>query len=143
LAAVEAEQITTSIDRAVQECRTALPLRRTDPDLDYDFLIDLTAVDYWKTKPRFAVVYHFLSLDKGHRLRIKVPVGGKEPEVDSLVSVWPVANWFEREVFDMFGIRFRGHPDLRRILLYPEFKGHPLRKDYPIDKRQPLIGPKD
>jgi NADH-quinone oxidoreductase subunit C len=116
---------------------------KQDPDLDYNFLMDLTAVDYLRfdKDPRFEVVYHFFSLAKKWRVRIKVGVGGEKPEVDSLVALWPGANWFEREVWDMFGIRFRDHPDLRRILMYEEFEGHPLRKDYPISKRQPLIGP--
>jgi NADH-quinone oxidoreductase subunit C len=105
--------------------------------------MDVTAVDHWKRKPRFEVVYHFFSLEKKLRLRVKVPVGEPDPEVDSLCSLWPSANWYEREVYDMFGIQFAGHPDLRRILMYPEFEGFPLRKDYPIDKRQPLIGPQD
>ena len=93
---------------------------------------------------RFAVVYHFFSLPLKHRLRVEVALGnGKEAdaEVDSLVSLWASADWLEREVWDMFGIRFRGHPNLKRILLYEEFVGHPLRKDYPVNKRQPLIGP--
>ncbi len=111
--------------------------------LGFEVLMDLTAVDYFKRRPRFEVVYHFLAMRGRKRLRVKVPVGGMEPKVDSLTPLWPNANWFEREVFDMFGIRFEGHPDLRRLLLYPEFEGHPLRKDYPVDKRQPLIGPQD
>ena len=100
--------------------------------------------DPWPGPPgteRFVVVYHFFSLEHKHRLRLVVPVAEAEPEVDSLVSLWAAANWLEREVWDMYGIRFRGHPDLKRILMYEEFEGHPLRKDYPVNKRQPLIGP--
>ena len=89
---------------------------------------------------RFAVVYHFFSLPLKHRLRIVVPVEEDE-EVDSLTPLWGVADWLEREVWDMFGVRFRGHPNLKRILMYDEFEGHPLRKDYPVKKRQPLVGP--
>ena len=89
---------------------------------------------------RFEVVYHFYSLSKNHRLRVKVPVTVADPVVPSLTGLWKAANWFEREVWDMFGVRFSGHPNLKRILMYPEFEGHPLRKDYPIYKRQPLIG---
>jgi len=116
---------------------------RDDSELQYNFLIDLTAVDYPKRAPRFEVVYHFFSLPFKHRVRLKVPVEERSPEVPSLVPLWEGANWFEREVWDMFGIRFQGHPDLRRILLYEGFQGHPLRKDYPITRRQPLIGPKN
>ena len=100
--------------------------------------------DPWPGPPaeaRFAVVYHFFSLKHKHRLRLVVPVQEAEAEVDSLTSLWAGANWLEREVWDMFGIRFQGHPDLKRILMYEEFEGHPLRKDYPVNKRQPLIGP--
>ena len=116
---------------------------KTDPELDYDYLMDLSAVDCLQLDKshRFEVVYHLFSLSKKHRVRIKVPAPLRNPEVDSLVSIWPIANWFEREVWDMFGVKFRGHPNLKRILLYEEFEGHPLRKDYPIQKRQPLIGP--
>ena len=92
-------------------------------------------------KARFAVVYHFYSLKHKHRVRVVVPVEEAEAELDSLASLWAGANWLEREVWDMFGIRFQGHPDLKRILMYEEFEGHPLRKDYPVNKRQPLIGP--
>ncbi len=116
---------------------------KEDPSLRFNYLMDLTAVDYMDRKPRFEVVYHFFSIANRLRLRVKAPVGGVEPEIDTLTSLWPIANWMEREVYDMFGIRFAGHPDLRRLLMYPEFQGHPLRKDYPYNKRQPLIGPQD
>ena len=92
-------------------------------------------------KARFAVVYHFYSLEHKHRLRLVVPVTEAEAELDSLTSLWAGADWLEREVWDMFGIRFQGHPNLTRILMYEEFEGHPLRKDYSVNKRQPLIGP--
>jgi len=90
---------------------------------------------------RFEVTYHFYSLSKNHRIRLKVPLDEKSPEVDSLTALWASADWFEREVWDMFGIVFKNHPNLKRILMYEEFVGHPLRKDYPVNKRQPLIGP--
>ncbi len=94
---------------------------------------------------RFVVAYHFYSLKHKHRLRLVVPLeeapDGTALELDSLTSLWAGANWLEREVWDMFGIRFQGHPGLTRILMYEEFEGHPLRKDYPVNKRQPLIGP--
>lgn len=118
------------------------------PELDFNFLMDVTAVDYdffaggrIRKEFRFEVVYHFYSLKHNHRIRIKVPADEKNPEVDTLSHLWPSANWYEREVWDMFGIKFRGHPNLKRILMYEEFVGHALRKDYPFDKRQPLIGP--
>ena len=90
---------------------------------------------------RFAVVYHFFSVKHKHRLRLVVPLHETDAELDSLTSLWSGADWLEREVWDMFGIRFQGHPNLKRILMYDEFQGHPLRKDYPVNKRQPLIGP--
>jgi NADH-quinone oxidoreductase subunit C len=99
--------------------------------------------DPWPGPPggaRFAMVYHFYSVGHKHRLRLVVPVEEADAEVDTLCSLWPGANWLEREVWDMFGIVFRGHPDLKRILMYKGFEGHPLRKDYPVKKRQPLIG---
>lgn len=116
---------------------------KEDPELRFDYLMDVTAVDYWKRTPRFEVVYHFLSIPTHQRLRLKVPVGEQDLEVESLTGLWPSANWYEREVYDMFGVKFRNHPNLKRILMYPEFKGHPLRKDYPIARRQPLVGPSD
>lgn len=118
-------------------------MRFVKTSLGYDFLADVTAVDFLGTEPRFQVVYHVRSMASGARLRIKVPlaepVNGTLPQVDSVVALWPAANWLEREVYDMYGIDFTGHPDQRRILLYEEFVGHPLRKDYPKEKRQPLI----
>ena len=115
---------------------------RDNPALDFNFLMDLTAVDYLNRKDnRFEVVYHFYSLKHNDRLRVKVPVREEDCTIDSVSSLWKTANWYEREVWELYGIKFNDHPDLRRILLYEEFKGHPLRKDYPINKRQPLIGP--
>ncbi len=128
--------------------RAVAQFLKETPELDFNFLMDLTAVDYLnfgggkiKKEPRFEVVYHFYSLKHNQRLRLKVPVEEKNPEIDTLTDLWPSANWYEREVWDMFGIRFRGHPNLKRILMYEEFQGHALRKDYPFNKRQPLIGP--
>ena len=100
--------------------------------------------DPWPGPPgpeRFAVVYHFFSLPLKHRLRVEILVNEADAEVDSLTPLWASADWLEREVWDMFGIRFRGHPNLKRILMYEEFVGHPLRKDYAVNRRQPLIGP--
>jgi len=112
-------------------------------ELGFDFLIDVTVVDYLGRAPRFEVVYQLFSLSHNDRLRVKVRVGEDDPWVPSLVELWKSANWLEREAWDMFGIRFAGHPDLRRILMYEEFVGHPLRKDYPVDKRQPLTEERD
>lgn len=113
---------------------------KEDPSLSFGFLSDLTAVDYLgKKEPRFEVVYQLFSFDRNRRLRVKVPVPEETPEVESLTPLWKAADWMEREVWDMFGIRFRGHPDLRRILMYEEFSGYPLRKDYPVNLRQPLV----
>jgi len=106
---------------------------RDAPGLSFKYLSDLTAVDHYPHEPRFEVVYHLLSLETFQRLRLKVRAGGDNPLVDSVVPVWPAANAFEREVFDLFGIHFEGHPYLRRILLPDDWEGHPLRKDYPIE----------
>jgi len=115
---------------------------RDEPRADMSMLTDLTAVDFPDRSPRFEVVAHFYSLAKGHRLRLKARVGdsdGGNAEIETLSDLWASANWAERECWDMFGVRFAGHPDLRRILLYPEFEGHPLRKDYPAERIQPLV----
>ena len=114
---------------------------RDDPALRFDLLLDVTAVDYLGQRPRFEVVYHLYSTAHQQRLRLKARVPEENPSLASVTSVWTGANWLERETYDMYGVRFSGHPDLRRIYLYDEFEGHPLRKDYPKEKRQPLIGP--
>jgi NADH-quinone oxidoreductase subunit C len=120
---------------------------RDDLLLRFDMLSDLTAVDYLghphHSGPRFEVVYHLFSTSHLHRVRVKAAVPETPCQIDSAVDVWPGANWMEREVWDLYGIRFRNHPDLRRILLYEEFEGHPLRKDYPKERRQPLVGPRN
>ncbi len=150
---------------------------RDDPAMRFDFLMDVTAVDYvkfgttlnsaptlttpsplpyfMKPKPvtetwqrgvshdeyRFEIVYHFYSSIHHRRLRLKVPLTAADPKVASLTGLWASADWLEREVWDMFGVSFTGHPNLKRILMYEGFNGYPLRKDYPVRKRQPLIGP--
>jgi len=112
---------------------------RDDPDFQFNFLTDLTAVDWLERKPRFDVVYQLNSLTLAHRIRVKIGVDGAEPWVHSVVGLWGAADWLERECFDMYGIVFKGHPDLRRILMYDSFEGHPLRKDYLYNKRQPIV----
>ncbi len=123
--------------------REVMQFLNADKRLRFNVLLDLTAVDYLGREPRFEVVYQLLSSLHNLRLRIKVSLPGEKPALDSMTGLWESANWLEREVWDMFGIEFLGHPNLERILLYPEFQGHPLRKDYPIRKRQPLVGPKN
>ena len=112
---------------------------RDDPATQMDMFVDLTCVDRVPRQPRFDVVLHVYSVARKHRVRLYAGLGEKDPVIATLVPVWPGANWFEREAFDMYGVRFAGHPDLRRILMYEEFQGHPLRKDYPKEKRQPLV----
>ena len=167
------ETVSTKRDGLIQVAQYL----RDDSATRFDFLMDLTCVDYAKfgktlssaptlTSPsplpyymnpkpvtetwqrgvspdeyRFEVVYHFYSSTHNRRLRLKVPLTAADPVVASLTGLWASANWFEREVWDMFGITFTGHPNLKRILMYEGFNGHPLRKDYPVHKRQPLVGP--
>jgi NADH-quinone oxidoreductase subunit C len=129
------ESITVARD-AAHEILRAL---RDEPDFSFDLLADLTAVDWPERTPRFDVVYQLGSVRQPRRLRVKIGVDASDPAVASAVEIWRAADWLERECFDMFGIRFTGHPDLRRILLYDSFEGHPLRKDYPVQKRQPVV----
>ena len=132
---------TAQVDR--ERIEDVLAFLRDDPELEFEMLTDLTAVDYLGEQPRFEVVYHLYSVAHNHRVRVKARVPEDEPAIASAVSLYASANWMEREVFDLYGIHFDGHPDLRRILLYDEFEGHPLRKDYPKEKRQPLLGPRN
>lgn len=110
-----------------------------DRPYSYSMLLDLTCVDYKGQEPRFEMVYHLYSIPNKQRLRIKVRLSEKDLWINSLTSLWKNANWLEREVYDMFGVSFKGHPDLRRIFMYEGFEGHPLRKDFPLRKRQPRI----
>jgi len=98
-----------------------------------DYLSDLTCADYHPREPRFEVAYHLLSMKRKERVRLKVRLEGGDPQIESITSLWPAAGFFEREVFDLFGIRFLGNPDLRRILMPDDWEGHPLRKDYPVE----------
>jgi NADH-quinone oxidoreductase subunit C len=119
--------------------RAVAEFLRDDAVTKMDMFVDLTVVDRFGREPRFDVVLHLYSVDKKHRVRLYGGVTEEDPTIETLCSVWAGANWFEREAFDLYGVRFKGHPDLRRILMYPEFVGHPLRKDYPKEKRQPLV----
>lgn len=112
---------------------------KEDPRCAFDMMIDLTAADYLPRAPRFELVVHLKSITLHHRLRIKVPLEEGAEEVDTISGLWVAANWYERECYDLYGIRFAGHPDLRRLLLYEEFQGHPLRKDYDYHVQQPLV----
>ena len=121
----------------------ALRALRDDSGLAFDVLADLTVVDYLGREPRFEVVYQLNSLSQHHRVRVKAGVPGDDPSIASATPLWNSALWAEREAWDLFGVRFVGHPDLRRILMYPEFEGHPLRRDYPVNKRQLLVPERD
>lgn len=135
---------TAYVDRAhlIETCRTL----RDHPSLQFAFLVEITAADYHPADPRFELIYHFACLGEAfaqpgraaplRRLRLKVRVSGSDAWAPSLTPLWPAANWLEREVFDLFGIAFTGHPDLRRILTPDDWTGHPLRRDYPVQVRK-------
>jgi NADH-quinone oxidoreductase subunit C len=99
----------------------------------YEFLEDVTAVDWYPSEPRFQITYHILSMSRKERLRLIVRLDGESPAIDTITPVWPSANFYEREVFDLFGVHFGGHPNLRRIMMPEDWNGHPLRKDYPVE----------
>lgn len=113
--------------------REACALLKDDPACPFNVFSDLTCIDWYPSEPRFEVIYHLLSIQNKERVRLKVRLNSSSPAVESITSLWPGANYFEREVFDLFGIRFTGHPYLRRILMPEDWEGHPLRKDYPVE----------
>jgi NADH-quinone oxidoreductase subunit C len=125
------DEISIYIERS--SLREACALLRDDATCPFNFLSDVTCVDWHPREPRFEVIYQLLSISKKERVRLKVRLSGDSPAVESVTSVWPAANFFEREVFDLFGIRFTGHPYLRRIQMPEDWEGHPLRKDYPVE----------
>jgi len=105
----------------------------TDSNLAFTYLSDVTGLDRFPIEPRFELNYHLLSLSRREPLRLRVRVPGSDPVIDSVVPVWPTANWHEREIFDLLGVRFEGHPNLRRMLMPDDWEGYPLRKDYPVE----------
>lgn len=125
------DEMTISVERGA--IREACALLRDDPVCPLNFLSDITCVDWLPSEPRFEVIYHLLSISKKERVRLKVRLDSASPAIESVTSVWPGANYFEREVYDLFGVRFTGHPYLRRILMPEDWEGHPLRKDYPVE----------
>src|SRR6266571_6156460 len=125
------DEMSITVDRA--HIREACALLRDHQEFPFNYLSDVTCVDWYPSEPRFEVIYHLLSIPKKERMRLKVRLDGSSPVVESITSVWPGANYFEREVFDLFGVRFSGHPYLRRLLMPEDWEGHPLRKDYPVE----------
>ena len=141
--AIDMPAIDVDREHVVDVCRVL----RDDPTLQFVFLADVTAVDRLPAEPRYEVVYHLSSLGEAYttpsasavppqRLRMKVRVPGGDPRLPTVTSVYPTAGWPEREVFDLFGLHFEGHPDLRRILMPEDWEGYPLRKDYPVQIRK-------
>jgi NADH-quinone oxidoreductase subunit C len=125
------DEMTIFIERG--SLRGACVLLKEFEPCPFNFLSDITCVDWYPAEPRFEVIYHLLSIPKKERVRLKVRLNSGSPTVESLTSVWPGANFFEREVFDLFGVRFTGHPNLQRILMPEDWEGYPLRKDYPVE----------
>ncbi len=126
-AKMDRAELTVYLDRAMirEACSVLQP--------EYNFLSDLTCTDQHPVEPRFHVTYHLLSHRHKERVRLKVRLAGDDAAVESITSVWPAADFFEREVFDLFGVRFLGHPNMKRILMPEDWNGHPLRKDYPVE----------
>jgi NADH-quinone oxidoreductase subunit C len=125
------DEMTIYVERSA--IREASALLRDDANCPFNLLSDVTAVDWYPAEPRFEVIYHLFSIRNKERVRLKVRLNSDMTAVDSVTSVWPAANYFEREVFDLFGVRFNGHPYLRRIMMPEDWEGHPLRKDYPVE----------
>jgi NADH-quinone oxidoreductase subunit C len=136
--AVESRDAHLTLVAEASDLSRLAPALRDRPDLGFTYLAELTAVDYWPRDPRFEVVYLLVSLGQAMRLRLKIPLRGERPSLTTVSGVWPAANWLEREVWDMFGIEFAGHPDLRRLLMPDDWEGYPLRKDAPVQVRKPV-----
>ena len=115
-------------EQIVEVCRYC----RDTKGLEFNLFSSLTGIDYYPSEPRFGLAYHLYSLVHNHSIRLKVYVSGDEPVAHSVMPVYPAANWFEREIFDLLGVTFTDHPDLRRIMMPDDWNGHPLRKDYPL-----------
>jgi NADH-quinone oxidoreductase subunit C len=124
-------ELSIYVDRSF--LREAVAVLRNDPQLQYNYFCDVTCVDWYPSEPRFEVITHMLSMPNKTRVRLKVKLHGDDAVMDSLVPVFPAANFFEREVFDLFGVRFEGHPFMRRIMMPDDWQGNPLRKDYPVE----------
>ncbi len=118
---------------APEHLRRVCAYLQAEPGLQFNFLSDVSAQDRFPLEPRFDVNYHLLSIPNRQALRVRIRLHGSDPVADSVTGIWPTAEWHEREVFDLFGIRFNGHPDLRRILMPEDWEGHPLRKDFPVE----------
>ena len=125
------DELTICIEKGF--IREVCAILRDDADCPFNYLADLTCVDWYPSEPRFEVVYHLLSIPKKERVRLKSRLDGSSAAIESVTSVWPAANHYEREVFDLFGVRFTGHPNLKRIMMPDDWEGHPLRKDYPVE----------
>jgi len=130
-AKLDRDELTVWIER--NSIVAACTFLRDHSQLRFNMLTDVTAVDWYPSEPRFEVVYQLLSIPRKSRLRVKVRLNGDDARLGSVISVWSSCNFFEREVFDLFGIHFEGHPFLKRIMLPEDWKGHPLRKDYPVE----------
>jgi NADH-quinone oxidoreductase subunit C len=128
---LDRDELTIYINRA--DIRQACETLRESPQTKFNFLCDVTCVDVFPSEPRFEVIYHLLSHSRKERVRLIAKVPGGDPSIESLMGVWPSVNFFEREIFDLFGLRFLGHPNLRRIMMPEDWEGHPLRKDYPVE----------
>jgi NADH-quinone oxidoreductase subunit C len=135
-AGAETDQPTIQVPAA--QLATVMRALRDTPDLEFAFLADVTAVDWWPNDPRFEVVYHLASFARAYRIRVKVRVSESVASLPTLKEMWPSADWLEREVWDLFGIVFEGHGDLRRLLMPDDWQGHPLRKDYPVQVKVPV-----
>ena len=125
------DELTIWVEKSL--LREACAILRDGGECSFDYLSDLTCIDWYPSEPRFEVVYHLLSIAKKERVRLKARLQGSSPAIESVTSVWPAANHYEREVFDLFGVRFTGHPNLKRIMMPDDWEGHPLRKDYPVE----------